>query len=177
MNKDEERSFTFEFPEGGMGLFQGIGRGRLGIRVESLNPDLGEYFGVKDGRGALVLEVLKDTPAERAGLRAGDVITRVGDRAVYDADDLVRELRSLDGQVSLTAIRQGTRRTFEAELDKAPRTMRLHRDGIMGWGDDEGRVHIRSMPRQERDQMQREMEELRKELRELRRQIEELHRN
>src|SRR6267142_342065 len=75
------------------GLMRWMGRGRLGVRVEGLNPDLGSYFGAPDGQGVLVVKVMKDTPAEKAGLKAGDVITRVGDQAVTDAQDLVKALR------------------------------------------------------------------------------------
>jgi membrane-associated protease RseP (regulator of RpoE activity) len=62
-----------DLPGGFMGALGTASRGRLGVRIESLNPKLGDYFGLKDGKGVLVLEVLKDTPAERAALEAGGV--------------------------------------------------------------------------------------------------------
>jgi S1-C subfamily serine protease len=65
----------------------GMGRGRLGVRVEDLSADLAPYFDSAEGSGALVMEVMKDTPAEKAGLKAGDVITGVGDDKVSNADD------------------------------------------------------------------------------------------
>ena len=88
------------------------------MRIESLNPELGDYFGLRDGKGALVLEVLKDTPAERAGLKPGDVITRAGDQAVTNGMDLVAALRGKEGKVALRVVRHGTPRTVEAELEK-----------------------------------------------------------
>jgi len=107
-------------------VFRGMGRGRLGVRVEDLNDDLGSYFDVPEGRGALVVEVLKDTPAERAGLKAGDVITEVGDRKISDSDDLVKALReSPKGRLSVTAVRKGHPKSFDAELEDAPRAMRF----------------------------------------------------
>src|SRR5688572_5442249 len=94
-------------------LMRGMGRGRLGVRVEDLKEDLGSYFDVPDGSGALVLEVLKNTPAERAGLKGGDVITRVGDKRIAAADDLVAALREAPaGKLSLTVMRRGQERTF-----------------------------------------------------------------
>ena len=55
-------------------------RGRLGVQLNELSPQLAEYFGAPEG-GALVAGVTKDSPAEKAGIKAGDVITSInGDR-------------------------------------------------------------------------------------------------
>jgi len=90
-----------DLPGGAMDILATASRGRLGVRIESLSPELGDYFGLRDGRGALVLEVLKGTPAERVGLKPGDVITRAGDRAVANGTDLVAALRGKEGKVAL----------------------------------------------------------------------------
>ena len=74
-------------------VFVNGGRGRLGVRVESLNDDMASALGMSGGKGVLVIEVLGGTPAEKAGLRSGDVITTVEGKPVYDADDLVSALR------------------------------------------------------------------------------------
>ena len=50
---------------------------RNGLTVENLTPQLGEFFGAKNGNGVLVRSVDKGSRAEKAGLRAGDVIIRV----------------------------------------------------------------------------------------------------
>jgi len=64
-----------------------VRRGYLGIAVQPLNADLAEAFGVKRRNGVVVVEVEPDSPAEAAGLRSGDIITRVGDRdIVYESD-------------------------------------------------------------------------------------------
>ena len=104
---------TFTFP--------GMGRGRLGVRVEDLNSDLGSYFDRAEGKGSLIVEVLDDTPAERAGLKAGDVLVEIGDREVGSSDDVVETLRDApEGKVSVTVLRKGARRTFEVELEEGP---------------------------------------------------------
>ena len=92
-------------------------RGRLGVRVETLSDDLAQALGVDSGKGALVMEVIEDTPAQRAGIRAGDVIVRVGSEPVEDQDDLVRALSTRSGKVNIDLIRKGDPRTVEAELD------------------------------------------------------------
>ncbi len=64
-----------------------VRRGYLGIAVQPLNVDLAKAFGVKRSNGVVVVEVEPESPAEAAGLRTGDIITRVGDRdIVYESD-------------------------------------------------------------------------------------------
>ena len=64
----------------------------LGVESESLSSQLAEYFGVKEG--VLVRSVMKGTAAEKAGIRAGDVITKVGDKKVNSARDITNALRA-----------------------------------------------------------------------------------
>jgi serine protease Do len=65
----------------------------LGVESETLNPQLAEFFGVKEG--VLVRSVTKGTAAEKAGLKAGDVITRIGDKNVSNSKDISSALRSV----------------------------------------------------------------------------------
>ncbi len=72
-----------------MGPMVMMGPGYSGAVVESLGPQLAQYFGAKDGVGVLVKEVRKDSPAGKSGLRAGDVIVSaagqpVSGRGVWD---------------------------------------------------------------------------------------------
>lgn len=69
-----------------------------GVTLESLSPQLGDYFGVKDGEGMLVRSVQKGSTAESAGLRAGDVIVRAGDQKITDSSDWNDALRGARGQ-------------------------------------------------------------------------------
>ena len=158
----------FDLP--GLAMFGG-GRGRLGVRVQDLNPDLGSYFGVTSGKGVLVVDVLKDTPAEKAGLKAGDVITKAGDRTVEDSEDLVRALRDADKKVTLTIVRKNATRTIESELREST-VIRMRHDGSMSWQD--GNIRIR---RDVSDDVRRQLDELRRELRDLKTKVEEKSRN
>jgi serine protease Do len=79
---------------------------RSGLMVENLTPQLGEFFGTKSGNGVLVRSVEKGSRADKAGLRAGDVITRVGDQPVHDTSDFTHALRSHSaGSVGVAVIR------------------------------------------------------------------------
>ena len=96
---------TFVFP---------FGNRRIGVSTQSLSKQLAEYFGVKDG-GALITSVTENSPAAKAGLKAGDVITAIDGEPVTSPGDITRVLNKKEtGDVSLTVIR-----------DKSPRTVTL----------------------------------------------------
>jgi molecular chaperone DnaK (HSP70) len=67
---------------------------RSGLMVENLTPQLGDFFGTKNGTGVLVRSVEKGSRAEKAGLRAGDVITRVGEQFIHDTSDFTHALHT-----------------------------------------------------------------------------------
>lgn len=172
------------------------GRGRLGVRIETLGSDLGSYFNLPQGGGALVLEVMKDTPAEKAGLKPGDVIVKVDDRAVASAEDLMSALKGKDGQVTLRVVRKGGTRTFSAVLEKASaqremgwlgdtpatpgqRRVRVFRRNSEGMGSGPGggvekrvRVYVRDKENAgDQQDLRRELDDLRQQLDELQRRL------
>jgi serine protease Do len=65
---------------------------RSGLMVENLTPQLGEYFGAKNGAGILVRSVDKGSRAEKAGFRAGDVIVKVNGESIHDTGDFTHAL-------------------------------------------------------------------------------------
>jgi serine protease Do len=79
----------------------------LGVQTESLTRQLGEYFGVKNGEGILIRSVEKGSAAEKAGLKAGDVIVRADNEKLTDRMDLSHVLRShrSGGPLSLVVVR------------------------------------------------------------------------
>jgi len=88
----------------------------LGWEVESLDGQLAEYFGVKEG--ALVRSVGRGSAADRAGLKAGDVITRVGDAKISTAADLTAHIRAGRGQTAaITVMRDHKELTVSLPLD------------------------------------------------------------
>ena len=91
--------------------------GRLGVQLEDVQEQLAEYFGVKTG--ALVTSVAKDTPAARAGLKAGDVLTKVNGEPVEDTADVRRELRRIDAgkEFQVDVIRDRKPLSFKVTLD------------------------------------------------------------
>jgi serine protease Do len=93
-------------------------RRRLGVQVDALSDQLAEYFGVKGG-GVLVSRVEPGSAGEKAGLKAGDVITAVNGTAVRDAGELVEELQEASGTagVKIDVSRDKQARTLTATLE------------------------------------------------------------
>ncbi len=93
-------------------------RGRLGVQVEGLSDQLATYFGVKEG-GVLVAGVTADSPAAKAGVKAGDVITKVNGEAVKDPGDLVQALGDVkdDGAVALDIVRDRKATSLTATIE------------------------------------------------------------
>jgi Do/DeqQ family serine protease len=77
-----------------LAMFGEVRRGTLGIYVQDLTSELAGAFGLEQGRGVLVAEVVADSAAEKAGLRAGDVITSIAGYAVRNA----QEFHNFEGQ-------------------------------------------------------------------------------
>ncbi len=97
-------------------------RGWLGVHMDALNGQLGDYFGVKDGAGVLVTEVVADSPAAKAGLLAGDVIVKAGDQETSSPDALHEAMGDTKpgDEMSLTVLRKGARKTITAKLGEMP---------------------------------------------------------
>jgi len=119
----DSRHFSIHIPEPpAFDIFMppGMSSSRLGVQVEGLTRQLGDFFGVKDGQGVLVRSVEKGSPAEAAGLRAGDVIVRVDNDPVNDRGDLRRALRTRRGKVALVIVREKREQTLTVTLTESP---------------------------------------------------------
>lgn len=93
------------------------GSSRSGLLVENLTPQLGEFFGVKNGAGVLVRSVEKGSPAEAAGFKAGDVIVRVEQEKVGDKGDWRSTMRThRSGKVAVGIIRDRREQTLSLVL-------------------------------------------------------------
>ncbi|MDE2462258.1 MAG: DegQ family serine endoprotease [Alphaproteobacteria bacterium] len=95
-----------------------VTRGELGVLVQNLTPSLAQAMGLSVTEGAVVSEVLPGTPAQRAGLKAGDVIIKLNGEALPNSSELrnrVAELRP-GTKVGLTYLRNGHPKTVEVTL-------------------------------------------------------------
>lgn len=103
-----------------------VKRGVLGISIEEVSPDIARLYGLKEARGALVTQVVEGSAAEKAGLRIGDIVTSVNDKAVKSRNELrmaISQMRA--GQsVRVGVVRDGKPSQLTASIpdvaDSAP---------------------------------------------------------
>jgi membrane-associated protease RseP (regulator of RpoE activity) len=96
---------------------------RSGLMVENLTSQLGDYFGVKSGRGVLVRSVEKGSRGEQAGFRAGDVIVKVNGSEVTDCSDFTRLLRERkESKVGVTVMRDRKEQVLSLSLPEPRRS-------------------------------------------------------
>ena len=95
-----------------------VRRGTIGIRIQDLTPELANAFGLKGKKGALIASVEQGTPAERAGLRASDLITAINNKPVYSASDVRNSvgLLRIGERIKVTIIRKGRTRHLYATI-------------------------------------------------------------
>jgi len=92
---------------------------RIGVSTQTLTKQLADYFGAKDG-GLLITSVSENSPAAKAGLRAGDVITAVDGEKVNSSGDIVRAInKKEDGEISLTILREHNSMTINLTPEKS----------------------------------------------------------
>lgn len=119
----------FNFP------FDG-GRPSLGISGDELTTQLASYFGVKQGKGVLVREVVVGSPAAKAGLKAGDVIVAVDGKGVATVTELRQALEIKPGEerrkLDLTVVRDHHEQTVPIELEKQGQGEREKVAGVPG---------------------------------------------
>jgi membrane-associated protease RseP (regulator of RpoE activity) len=90
---------------------------RSGLMVENLTPQLGDYFGARDGQGVLVRSVEKGSRADKAGFRAGDVIVKVNGESISDSGDFTHAMHGRkNSTVSVSIIREKKEQTLTLAL-------------------------------------------------------------
>ena len=95
-------------------------RGWLGVVIQEVTPDISEAIGVKEG--IIIAQVLSGSPADRAGLKVGDIIVEVNGRKIDRVRDLqLTIMRTKPGtKVELTIVRDGKRKKIEVEIGELP---------------------------------------------------------
>ena len=157
----KSKEFHFEMPEippipeidiPSFSMVVATSSARSGLTVENITPQLGEFFGVKNGNGVLVRSVTKGSRAEKAGFRAGDVIVKVNDEPVHDTSDFTHAVHSRkDGSVNVSVVRDKKEQTLTLTFPEHKESGSLLNEETL----DEPLVNAESA--QELSQMQNEM--------------------
>jgi len=111
-----------------------VERGLLGVMIQNLTPDLAKAFKLDRTTGALVGDVSPDSPADKAGLKSGDVITQFNGQPIQDASQLkLRVAESAPGSTAqLSVSRNGENKTFDVTLGSVPDKKLAKADGNRG---------------------------------------------
>ena len=99
-----------------------VARGFLGVSPQAITSDMADSLGLKSTKGALVADVVKDSPAEKGGLKPGDVVVALNGKPVSDNSQLTRDVGVIPpgSTVKLDIVREGKQRTVEVKLAERP---------------------------------------------------------
>ena len=97
-----------------------VTRGWLGVMIQDLNEGIAEYYGTQDAKGVLVAEVVPGDPADKAGIRSKDIITKVDGQQIENSRGLTRMIAAIPvgKQVEITVLRKGSTQIFKVEIGK-----------------------------------------------------------
>ncbi|MFT4564872.1 MAG: Do/DeqQ family serine protease, partial [Gammaproteobacteria bacterium] len=117
--------------------FGEVRRGFVGAQLQDLDPDLAAAFGLKTRKGAVLVNILEGSPADKAGLLPGDVVTAVNDKAVGNASDLRNQvgLKRIGDTVKLKVFREGREKLISvtvAERQAAELSSELRNERLAG---------------------------------------------
>ena len=95
-----------------------VSRGWLGVQIQALTDDIAESLGLDQTKGAIVAMVQSGSPAEKAGVRVGDLVLQVAGKQVEDPKDLARKIAAIDpgSDIELTVYRDGETTTLKVKL-------------------------------------------------------------
>ncbi|MDI6745461.1 MAG: DegQ family serine endoprotease [Thermodesulfovibrionales bacterium] len=98
-------------------------RGWLGVSIQKLSPELAEKFGLKNSDGALVGDVVKNSPAEKAGIMRGDIVLEYNGKKVKDADSLRNAVAQTKAgsQINIKILRKGKEYNLTATITESPK--------------------------------------------------------
>ena len=102
-------------------------RGYLGVTLNEITPELAKVFELEEAKGAVLSEVLKDSAAEKAGLKHNDIVVEFNGKPVEEVKDLMRRVALLKPgtKVELVVLRDGEKKEFEVELGERPKPEEL----------------------------------------------------
>jgi len=101
---------------------QSVSRGWMGVAIQDITEEMAQYYNIKEIRGVYVAKVYEGDPAEKAGVKAGDVIFRINDKDIDSSRDLSLTIAgSLVGEeVDVKLIREGKEKLLKVKLGKRP---------------------------------------------------------
>ncbi|MGD9332307.1 MAG: DegQ family serine endoprotease [Desulfobacterales bacterium] len=109
-----------------------VSRGWLGVGIQNLTPELAEYYDIEEEKGVLVTQTYEGDPADKAGIKEGDVITEVDGKRITSSRELSRTVAEagVGNDMRITLLREGREKKVKVKLAKRPDT-----DPVMARGE------------------------------------------
>lgn len=132
-----------------------VTRGQLGAKIQEVTPDLARSFGLAAARGALVLRVVRDSPAERSGLRSGDVVLGIDGRSDAGYLQLQQDVAAArPGQtLALNIWRRGAVQRIVLTVGEAPADVPARTEAAPGYRDERLGLSLAELPAARRDRL------------------------
>lgn len=104
-------------------------RGWMGIEAQDVTDELAESFKLSESKGALIAGVLRDSPADKAGLKAGDILVKIASKPVVDAEGMLNIIAALkpNEKVSLVIVRNGINHNVDVVIGRRPKPVTTER--------------------------------------------------
>jgi len=99
-------------------------RKHIGIKIEDLNRELSKHFGVAEGESLIISEVVKDSPAEKAGLEVGDIIVRADGDRIEKAMELIKKIQEKERgeKIEIEVLRDKKAKKFNVEIEEGEKS-------------------------------------------------------
>ena len=159
-------------------FFKFFSGSRIGVKVQDLTEQLGDYFGAEGGEGVLITEVEEDMPAQKAGLKAGDVIVEVDGKKIEDSNELVSTIseKKKGDKVNIKVIRNHQPQTFAVEVEEGKGERSFDFSGL-----DKMKIFTKNLPAPEMkwydessSDLKQQLDDLREEMQDLKQQLDDL---
>jgi len=109
-----------------------IAYGWLGVSIQDITPEIAEYFNLPDRKGALISEIVPGSPAEKAGLKPGDILRALNGKTINKVNDLLKEVGSIKvgNVVQVDIIRDRVKKSISVKVGKRPSRMELAGESV-----------------------------------------------
>ena len=158
----------------------------LGVHCEDISDQLRDYFKVKSGGGVLISEVLKDSPAETSGLKAGDILISINDKEIWDTLELTRAVKKHEPEeeILIKVVRKGRVKKIMVTLGERDELFRFDFNDAFGFDHFNGKKGVKKFNKKlfeddeefffDDDKLKKDLKELREEMNTLKEELKEL---
>jgi len=163
-----------------------MGNTFLGVHCEDISDQLRDYFKVKSGGGVLISEVLKDSPAETSGLKAGDILISINDKEIWDTLELTRAVKKHEPEeeIIIKVVRKGRVKKIKVTLGERDELFRFDFNDTFGFDHFNRKKGVKKYNKKlfeddekfffDDDALKKDLRELREEMNTLKKELKEL---